>query len=399
MANTIRIKRRASGDTGAPTSLENAELAFNEVGDTLYYGKGTGGAGGSATSVIAVGGSGGFVDRSTAQSISGVKTFNDLISGSISGNAGTATAWATARNLALTGDATATFSGVDGTGNVSAALTFATVNANIGTFTKLTVNAKGLVTAASLATLNDIQAPTADFSFNSKKLTNLADPTNDTDATNKRYVDSVAQGLSVKDSVKAATTANITLSGAQTIDGVGVVAGDRVLVKNQTTTSANGIYVAATGSWTRSEDADTYAKLISAFVFVEEGSQLADTGFVCTVDAGGTLGTTPITFAQFSGAGTFVAGTGLTLTGGEFSITDTAVTAGSYGSASETLTATVNAQGQLTALAATSIAIANTQVSGLGTMSTQNANNVNITGGSITGLTTFDNIEIDGGTF
>ena len=72
---------------------------------------------------------------------------------------------------------------------------------------------------------------------------------------------------------------------------------------------------------------------------------------------------------------------------------------GSYGSASDTLTATVNAQGQLTALAATPIAIANTQVSGLGTMSTQNANNVAITGGSITNLTTFDGITIDGGTF
>jgi hypothetical protein len=86
----------------------------------------------------------------------------------------------------------------------------------------------------------------------------------------------------------------------------------------------------------------------------------------------------------------------LTLTGGEFSITDTAVTAGSYGSASQTLTATVNAQGQLTALAATSIAITNTQVSGLGTMSTQNANNVNITGGSISGIT--DLAITDGGT-
>lgn len=399
MANTIRIKRRASGDTGAPASLENAELAFNEVGDVLFYGKGTGGANGSATSVIAVGGTGAFVDRTTTQSISGVKTFTDLISGSVSGNAGTATKWATARNLALTGDATATLAAVDGTSNVSAALTFATVNANVGTFTKVTVNGKGLVTAAALATLNEIEAPTADYSFNNKKLTNLADPTNDTDAANKRYVNSVAQGLSVKDSVRVSTTSNITLSGEQTIDGIAVVAGDRVLVKEQTSEPDNGIYVAATGAWARSVDANTFEKLISAFVFVEDGTQLADTGFVCTVIAGGTLGQTPITFSQFSGAGTFVAGTGLTLTGGEFSITDTTVTAGSFGGASQTLTATVNAQGQLTALAASAIAITNAQVSGLGTMSTQNANNVNITGGSIVGLTTFDDIEIDGGTF
>jgi hypothetical protein len=399
MANTIRIKRRASGDAGAPASLENAELAYNEVNDTLYYGKGTGGAGGSATTVEAVAGKGAYVDRSSNQTVDGTKTFSQLIGGSISGNAATATTWATARNLSLTGDGTATLTGVNGSANVSAAFTLATVNANVGTFTKLTVNGKGLVTAAAAANLNDIGAPSADFSFNNFKLTNLAVPTNDADAASKGYVDSVAQGLTVKDSVRAATTANITLSGTQTIDGVALVEGNRVLVKNQSTASANGIYVVASGAWTRSTDADIFNELVSAFTFVEEGSTLADTGFVCTVNAGGTLGTTPITWAQFSGAGTFTAGTGLTLTGGTFSITNTAVTAGSYGSASQTLTATVNAQGQLTALAAVNIAIANTQVSGLGTMSTQNANNVNITGGSITGLTTFDNITIDGGTF
>jgi phage-related tail fiber protein len=205
--------------------------------------------------------------------------------------------------------------------------------------------------------------------------------------------------LDVKASVLVGTTANITLSGAQTIDGVSVVAGDRVLVKNQTTQADNGIYVAASGAWARSADANTWDELVSAYTFIEEGSTYADTGWVCTINKGGTLGTTPITWSQFSGAGTYLAGTGLTLSGNTFSITNTAVTAGSYGSASNTLTTTVNAQGQLTALAATPIAIANTQVSGLGTMSTQNANNVAITGGSIINLTTFDGITIDGGTF
>jgi hypothetical protein len=400
MANTIRIKRRAaSGGAGAPSTLENAELAFNEASNVLYYGTGTGGAGGSATSVIAIAGNGAYVDLSTAQTVGGTKTFSNAIVGSVTGNAGTATTWATARDLSLTGDATATLTGVNGSANVSAALTLATVNSNVGSFTKLTVNGKGLVTAASAAVLADLGATTADFSMNGFKLTNLADPTNDQDAATKYYVDTVAQGLDVKASVLAATTGNITLSGAQTIDGVSIVAGDRVLVKNQTTQADNGIYVAATGAWARSADANTYDELISAYTFVEEGTVNADSGFVCTVNKGGTLGTTPITWSQFSGAGTFVAGTGLTLTGNTFSITNTAVTAGSYGSASNTLTATVNAQGQLTALAQTPIAIANTQVSGLGTMSTQNANGVAITGGSITNLTTFDGITIDGGTF
>jgi hypothetical protein len=400
MANTIRIKRRAaSGGAGAPSTLENAELAFNEASNVLYYGTGTGGAGGSATSVIAIAGNGAYVDLSTTQTVGGTKTFSNAIVGSVTGNAGTATTWATARDLSLTGDATATLTGVNGSANVSGALTLATVNSNVGTFLKTTVNAKGLVTAATTANINDLTAPTADYGFGGFKITNLADPTNDQDAATKYYVDTVAQGLDVKASVLVATTANITLSGAQTIDGVSVVAGDRVLVKSQTTQADNGIYVAATGSWARSADANTWDELVSAYTFVEEGSTYADTGWVCTINKGGTLGTTPITWSQFSGAGTYLAGTGLTLSGNTFSITNTAVTAGSYGSASNTLTTTVNAQGQLTALAATPIAIANTQVSGLGTMSTQNANNVAITGGSIINLTTFDGITIDGGTF
>ena len=466
MANTIRIKRRANGGgAGAPSSLANAELAFNEQTNVLYYGTGTGGAGGTATSVIPIGGVGGFVDLSSAQTIGGVKTFTDTIVGSISGNAGTATKWTTARNLSLTGDGTATLTSVDGSANVSAALTLATVNTNVGAFTKLTVNGKGLVTAAVQASLTDISAPTADFSFGGFKLTNLADPVNNSDATTKQYVDSVAQGLNVKASVIAATTGNITLSALQAIDGISVAAGDRVLVKNQSTASQNGIYLAATGAWTRTTDADTWNELVSAFTFVEQGTTQGDTGWVCTVDAGGTLGTTAVTFAQFSGAGTYVAGNGLTLTGNSFSVVGTsdriavsgsgvdiastyvgqtsittlgtiatgtwnattiatnkggtglttftsggavyatstsALTTGtlpvaSGGTGATTLTGYVKGNG--TSAFTASATIPNTDITGLGTISTQNANNVAITGGSITNLSTFDGITIDGGTF
>jgi phage-related tail fiber protein len=402
MANTIRIKRRTTGSAGAPASLENAELAFNEVGVVLYYGSGTGGAGGSATEVIAIGGSGAFCDLSSNQTVGGTKTFSNPISGSVTGNAGTATKLATARDISVSGDATGTAS-FDGSANADIAMTLATVNSNVGTYTKVTVNGKGLVTAAANATLDDIGSPTSSFSFNSQNLTNLADPVNAQDAATKYYVDSVAQGLDVKQSCVATTTGNITLTGLNTQAGgdwaSSLTAGDRVLVKNQTASQNNGIYVASSGAWTRSSDANTWAQLVSAFTFVEDGATEADTGWVCTVNQGGTLGTTPITWAQFSGAGTYTAGTGLTLSGNEFSITNTAVTAGAYGAAGKTLEATVNAQGQLTALSAVDIDITLSQVSDAGTMAAQDANNVNITGGSIQNLTTFNGITIDGGTF
>lgn len=210
-------------------------------------------------------------------------------------------------------------------------------------------------------------------------------PTSPTDVANKQYVDYYAAGLSWKEPVEAATMANITLSGEQTVDTVAVVAGDRVLVKDQTNAEQNGIYTVAVGAWSRSIGADDWAEYEGAIVFVVEGSQ-AGSAWYCTAQPGGTLGTTPIIWSNFSVSSTYTAGTGLTLSGTQFSITNTGVSAATYGSASTVPVFAVNAQGQLTSVTNTTIAIAHTQVSGLGTMATQNANNVAITGGTISGV-------------
>lgn len=131
---------------------------------------------------------------------------------------------------------------------------------------------------------------------------------------------SLLAGLKPKTSVKAATTANITLSGAQTVDGVALVAGDRVLVKNQTTASQNGIYIVAAGAWTRATDADAWLELVAALVVVEQGTVNADCGWVCTADQGGTLGTTAVTWTQFFGPGAVTAGTGISVSGTQVSL-------------------------------------------------------------------------------
>lgn len=146
-------------------------------------------------------------------------------------------------------------------------------------------------------------------------VTGLANPTNPGDAASKAYVDSVAEGLDAKASSRVATTANITLSGTQTIDGVALSAGDRVLVKNQSTASQNGIYVVAIGSWARASDANTWAELVSAFTFVEQGTTQTGNGYIATVVAGGTIDSTAVTWAQFSSAGQLLPGAGLTRTG------------------------------------------------------------------------------------
>lgn len=176
--------------------------------------------------------------------------------------------------------------------------------------------------------LNALAVPTADWSNNSKRITAVALPTAGADAANKQYVDDLAAGIAWKDHVRAGTTANITLSAPQTIDGVSVIANDRVLVKNQTTPAQNGIYTVAAGAWSRASDVNAEQEIINAACFISEGTTLADTAWVCTANAPITLETTPLPFVQFAGGAAATAGAGLVQNGNAFDVVagDTSLT-------------------------------------------------------------------------
>tara|TARA_B100000700_G_C15022419_1_gene846426 strand:+ start:868 stop:2307 length:1440 start_codon:yes stop_codon:yes gene_type:complete len=284
MANTIRIKKRAaSGDAGAPSTLAPSEIAFNEnTGDLkLYYGYGDNGSG-EASSIIAIGGSGAFWNKTDT------RTANTILSGPTTGSA--------------------------------AAPTFrALVAADIPSIAHTKIS--DFDTGVRVNRLDQMAAPTADVSANSQKITNLADCTANNDAANKGYVDGVAQGLDIKDSCVVVSTSNLTLANTQTVDGVSLSANDRVLVAGQSTASQNGIYkVVSGGSWTRTDDLATGADAAGVFTFIEQGTTNAENGFACTSDKGSAVvGTNNLTFAQFSGAGQITAGDGLQKSGNTIS--------------------------------------------------------------------------------
>ena len=278
MSNTIRIKKRASGGGntgGAPSSLAPSELAFNEVDLKLYYGFGdNGNTPPSASSIITVGGTGAFFDKATTRSA------NAILAGPTTGSA--------------------------------AAPTF-----------------RSLV-AADIPSIAHTKISDFDTGVQANRVDQLASATNpvtgvtptaDAHFATKGYVDGVAQGLDIKEAARVATTANITLSGTQTIDGVSVVADNRVLVKNQSTASQNGLYLCKASTWVRTDDLATGADASSVFVFISEGSTQADQGFVCSTDKGSAVvGTNNLTFTQFSGSGSITAGDGLDKSGNEFSV-------------------------------------------------------------------------------
>mgnify|MGYP003152199362 CR=1 FL=1 len=283
MANTVRIKR--STGSSAPTSLANAELAFAEGSKKLFIGIGTGGAGGSATTIEAIGGTGSFFDKSTVQNA------NKVIAGPTTGS-----------------DAAPTFR--------------ALVAADIPSLAHTKISDFDAGVRANR--LDQMTAPTGSVGLNGQTITGLGAPVNATDAATKSFVESTAQGLDVKDSCVAATTGNITISTAlnngDAIDGVTLSTNDRVLVKDQSTPSENGIYIVGS-SPARADDLAAGSDAAGMFTFIEQGTVNADNGFVCTSNKGSAVvGTNSLAYAQFSGAGSVTAGDGLDKSGNTLSL-------------------------------------------------------------------------------
>lgn len=368
------------GTTGQQPANSAGLIRYNSTTGSLEFNNGTSwsGAGGSVTSVSATGSTGLTVGGSPItgsgtltftlgtelQGLSGVAS-NGLVTRTAAGTYTGRTVTGTASNIVVTnGD------GVAGSPTINLATAGTAVT---GQFVSITTDAYGRVTGTAAATAGNITTALgytpvnkAGDSMNSAAnltfsgggtVTGLPTvPVGASDAASKAYVDSLAQGLDPKGSVRAATTAAGTLASSfangSVIDGVTLATNDRILIKNQAAQAENGIYtVNASGAPTRAVDADAWTEIPGAFVFVEEGTALADTGWVCTSNSGGTLNTTAVTFAQFSGAGTYTAGTGLTLTGTQFSITSPIATSiggtglSSIGTASQILGVNTGATG------------------------------------------------------
>lgn len=259
---TFQIKRRISGAAGAPSALKSGELAVNMADNTLYCGFGDDGSG-NATSIVSLGGIGAFLALTGNQTIGGVKTFSES-------------------------PIAPTPAGGDDSQKVAT-----------------TAWVKSFQYASTATRLDQFAAPTAPVGMNNQRLTDLGAPTQSADAVTKSYVDNKLSGLAWKEPARAATTANITLSGEQTIDGVACVTGDRVLVKDQTTGSENGVYVVSSGAWSRASDFDEDAEAVGgAALLVQEGATYADKAFSLSNDGAVTIGATALTFVQITGGST-----------------------------------------------------------------------------------------------
>lgn len=281
---------------------------FSTVGLTIPFGKAlTAQGNASVAGTFAVGG---HTALASTLAVTGALTASGGVTGNVTGNVTAGSGTSTFNDVVITG-------ALDMTAGSSATITGLSTPTNASDAANKGYVDTQVATRLAIAG-GSMWGPIEMQNF---KVTGVATPTADQDAANKAYVDTVAQGLDAKASCVLATTTNITLSGVQTVDGFTADTNDRILVKNQTNAAENGIYAAnPLGAWTRTADANTWQELIAAFTFIEKGNTNANSGWVCTIPASGTLGSTAVTWAQFSGAGQIDAGTGMSKTGNTLNV-------------------------------------------------------------------------------
>lgn len=398
----VPVTKGGTGATDAPTALSN----LGAVPSTRQVATGTGLTGGgnlSADRTIALANT--AVSPGTYGSASQVGTFTVDAQGRLTSAANVSVAIDAAAvttgtlPVARGGTGAATLTGyVKGNGTSAFTASPTIPNGDLQN-SSLTIGSTPIALGGTATTISGLTT-----------LTLTQNPVNPLEAATKQYVDAAVEGLNVHAAAKAATTANLTATynngtggvgatltnaGALTafaVDGYTAALNDRILVKNQSAPAENGVYTVTTlgsGStnWvlTRATDmntAGTGANQIGPgdYVFVVSGTQNGGTSWVITTPLPITVGTTPITFTQFAGPGTYTAGAGLTLTGTQFSVTDTGVTPASYGTASSVPTVALNSRGQVTSASNTPIAIDATQVTS-GTLNTARLS------GAYTGIT------------
>lgn len=296
----------------------------------------------------------------------------------------------------------------DGAGNRTT-VELSDTGASNGTFTKLTVNTKGRVTNGGVLSAGDIPnltaakitdftsvvqtsrldqmaSPASDVNLNSNKLINVADPIVATDAANKSYVDTIASGITYKQPCRAASigsNVNLTAPGTS-LDGVTLVSGNRILLKNQSDATKNGVYIfnGPSSTMSRALDANSSAEVISGMsVLITEGSVNGGTGYILTTNGTITLDSTNLTYVAFSASGAAAAGNGITVVGNTVSVNTvngsriavgsggvdlatTGVTAGTYS------TFTVDVYGRITGTASTTFQTQNSNLTGLAAVTT-----------------------------
>lgn len=323
MATKFRIKRRLLGGSGpgSPSGLLNAELAFNENDRLLYIGIGDDGTG-VATNAIAINGAAATLPSYTSNSLK-VLRVNSGATGVEWSTPGTTGVNSVAVQMpdyySVSGTPiTATSGNNTGVGTINVSLLNQSKNLILAspTSTTGTPSFRSLVASdipTSSIPLNSFANPTANLDFGGTfTLGNIPNPTTPLQVANKQYVDGLSQGLAIKNPVAAATTTNITLYNVQTVDGVVLSVGQRVLVKNQTNPVENGIYIVTSTGWVRASDADSVGELqAGSYVFVENGASNANSSFVLITSGTVTPGVTGQTWVVFATAGLIAAGNGL----------------------------------------------------------------------------------------